>query len=51
MEIKEKASLISYIRMINKLWKNGAVFEADRKSISRYLNKITILVNRLDSLT
>ena len=49
--IKERVSLISYIRMINKLWKGGAPSEAEREIINRYLDKITALVNRLDSLT
>ena len=50
-EVTQKASLIGHIRIINKLWKNGAPSEEDRKIIDRCMNKIALLVERIDTLT
>lgn len=47
-DVTEKAALISYIRLINKLWKSGAPSEEDRRIISRCLENVRSLLNRLE---
>ena len=49
-DVKEKASLICYIRMINKIYKKNKRTDSDREMIARYLSKIVGLTGRLDSL-
>ena len=49
-EVREKASLLCYVRLIRKLRKKGTPTVKDREKISRYLEKITRLEARLDTL-
>ena len=48
--VVEKASLICYIRMVNKLWKKGIPSEADKAVIRRYMDKIGKLLEKYDTL-
>ena len=50
-EVSEKASLISYSRMIRKLHKYGTPSEENRVLIDRYVKKIAALTEKLDTLT
>ena len=43
-DIKKNASLICYIRMINKIHKKAAVSDPDREVIKRYMQKVSVLV-------
>ena len=49
-EVKEKAAFLCYIRMINKVHKKTNVDELDRKLIRRYIEKISELSEKLDTL-
>ncbi len=49
-EVTEKASLISYIRLIHKIHKNSEISEDDRKVIDRCVERITGLLERVDTL-
>ena len=49
-EVKEKASLIGYSRMIRKLRKKGEPSEKYRKLINKYMNKLKELTDKLDTL-
>ncbi len=49
-ETIEKASLIGYVRMVNKLWKKGAPAGADRDEADRYMEKIRGLLGKYDTL-
>ena len=49
-EVKEKASLICYIRMINKIHKKSSLTDEDREIIDRNLKRIGRLVKKLDTL-
>lgn len=50
-EVTEKASLIGYSRLIKKFRKKGTVAEKDKEKIKFCVDKISELVNRLDTLT
>ena len=50
-DVTEKASLICYIRLIRKYRKKGTPSEEDRKNISRCIEKIRALTEKLDTLT
>ena len=50
-EIKEKASLIGYARLIRKLRKKGKPSERDAKRIKSCVEKISWLTGKWDSLT
>lgn len=50
-EVKEKASLIGYARLIRKLRRKGTLSETDRKIIDRCIAKLERLSGRLDTLT
>lgn len=47
-EVTEKAAMISYIRMINKLWKSGTPSEEDIKIINRCMVNIKSLLNTFE---
>ena len=49
-EVKEKASLIGYARLIRKLRKKGTPSEKDGQVIACCLSKISELTEKLDSL-
>ena len=49
-EVKEKASLIGYARLIRKLRKKGTPSEKDGQVIACCLSKISVLTEKLDSL-
>ena len=49
-EITEKAALICYVRMIHKYHKKTDIDEAEKKKISNYMQKISSLLNKYDSL-
>ena len=50
-EVTEKAALLSYIRLIHKIHKNPEITETDQRIINRCLEKITVMVDKLSSLT
>ena len=50
-EVSEKASLIGYSRLIRKMRKKGEVPEKDKDKVTRCLEKISDVINRLDTLT
>ena len=50
-EVTEKAAILSYIRLIHKIHKNPEISENDQRMINRSLEKITILADKLKSLT
>ena len=49
-EVEEKASLLCYIRMINKIHKKKELSENDRKLIGSYLERIGKLLRKVDTL-
>ena len=49
-DIKEKAALLCYMRMIHRLHKKAAPSEEERKLITYYLEKVAALTEKLDSL-
>ena len=49
-EVKEKASLLCYTRMIRKLRKSSELSEKDRKLIDKYTDKLGELTDKLDTL-
>ena len=49
-EVTEKASMLSYIRMIRKIWGGGKMNDAAQKRISRYMDIVAELADRLDTL-
>ncbi len=49
-EVKEKASLLSYLRIIRKINKNVDLSDKDKKRIEGYREKISELTDRIDSL-
>ena len=49
-EVKEKAALLCYIRMINKLYKKGTPEGEDRILVDHYRKKIAGLTDRMDQL-
>jgi hypothetical protein len=49
-EVTEKASLIGYSRLIKKFRKKGKVSDKDKEKISICVDRISELVNRLDTL-
>ncbi|MBR6044357.1 MAG: HD domain-containing protein [Ruminococcus sp.] len=49
-EVKEKASLIGYARLIRKLRRKGTPSEADRKKIDLCIEKLEKLSGRLETL-
>ncbi len=50
-EVKEKASLLCYTRMIRKLRKGNELSEKDRKLIDKYMIRLKELTDKLDTLT
>ncbi|WP_295151604.1 HD domain-containing protein [uncultured Ruminococcus sp.] len=49
-EVTEKASLICYARMVRKLRTKGSITDENRKTMQRYMEKISALADRLDTL-
>ena len=49
-EVKEKASLFCYVRMIRRLRWKGTPSESDRKKIDHYISLIDKLTGKLDTL-
>ena len=49
-EVKEKASLLCYLRLIRKIRKQKTLSEQDQQDIERYLEKIRELTEKLDTL-
>lgn len=49
-EVTEKASLLCYTRMIHKIRKKGVLSKADQERIGVYVERLTELTGRLDSL-
>ncbi|MBR3243321.1 MAG: HD domain-containing protein [Parasporobacterium sp.] len=49
-EVKEKAALICYIRMVHKIRKKSSLSEDDRKVIGRYMKKAAELAEKTDTL-
>lgn len=50
-EVTDKASVLCYTRMIRKIHKKGALTEQDRERIAVYLDKLSALTERIDTLT
>ena len=49
-EVKEKASLLCYIRMINKIHKKKELSESDREVIKKYMERVDRMLRTIDSL-
>ena len=49
-EVKEKASLLCYTRMIRKIRKSGEPSESEKILIDKYMKKLAELTDRLDTL-
>ena len=49
-EVKEKATLICSVRMINKIYKKSSLSEEDHAVIRRNLTRIDMLADKLDTL-
>ncbi|MBR4599620.1 MAG: hypothetical protein IKO39_06185, partial [Treponema sp.] len=49
-EIKEKASVLCYTRMIRKLKKDGTPSEKDAKLIKKYVAKLEEVLDKVNSL-
>ena len=49
-EVTEKAALLCYVRMINKLHKKGKLSAAAQESANRYREKLAALTRKLDTL-
>ena len=49
-ETKDKADVICCIRMINKRHKNQKLTKADREAIDRYIQRLSGLLDRIDTL-
>ncbi|MCR5604069.1 MAG: HD domain-containing protein [Lachnospiraceae bacterium] len=49
-EVTEKASVICCTRMIRKLWKKGRPSEEEQKKIAVYVDRLTELVEKYDTL-
>ncbi len=49
-EVKKKASVLCYIRMINKLYKNNTLYDDERILFNYYMTKIIELSDEIDSL-
>ena len=50
-DVTEKAQLLCYIRLIHKIHKNPEITEEDQRMIDCSLEKITLLTDKLKSLT
>lgn len=49
-EVTEKAAILCYIRMIHKIHKNKEITPEDQSMIDHYVGKITMLLEKLDTL-
>ncbi len=49
-EVKEKASLLCYIRMVNKLYKKGEPQGEKKAAADRYAEKIRQLIDKIETL-
>ena len=49
-EVTEKAALICYIRIINKIYKKESLSEKDREMVNIYRDRIARLTEKLDTL-
>ena len=48
--VREKASIVSYSRMIRKIYRRHGLTDGDREKIEHYRLKIAALVDRLDTI-
>ena len=49
-EVSEKAAFLSYVRMVARIRKKKSLTENDRNQISMYMERITHLLDKLDTL-
>ena len=49
-EVREKAELLCYVRLINKVYKKGVPEKSERKKIAKHIEKIAALSEKYDSL-
>ena len=49
-EVSEKASILAYMRLINKYYKKGAPSAEEKEKIKLHLKKISGLLEKYDTL-